>query len=369
MIEQGKISSFQAAILLYMGVLSTSLLYLPSITAAKAHNDFWMSPIFASVLGLLLVIVIYSLAKLYPNQTFMEYLPRIIGRIPALILGLLYLISLLNMDGAIVRSYTEFLLNAFISMTPKSIIIVTIIFVCAVTVRSGLEVIGRSAQFFTPFVILSLLFIVILLQSSFDFKEIQPILANGLGPPIRGGFIVSTWFSEFFFLAFLVPYTRDASKSMKWAFISVGAVLLTMVCMNLCILFMFGEDTGNYSYPILIAARYISMSDFIENMEILIVVIWVVGLFVKISLFYYITALCAAQWIGLSDYRPIVFPLGLLIFAFAVWGIPNLPALVARSSKGTDNNDLMFRFVIPAALLAVALLRSKFSAALRGGRS
>ncbi|NBC69432.1 endospore germination permease [Paenibacillus sacheonensis] len=363
MMEQGKISSLQSALLLYMGIISTSLLYLPSITASEAPIDFWMSPIFASAAGFLIVLVIHALSGLYPNRTFMEYLPRIIGDFPARCLGFLYLVTLLNMDGAIVRSYTELMLNAFLKLTPKSIIIVTIVFVCAVTVRSGIEVLGRCAQFFVPLIVLSLLVIVFLLQSSFDVKEIKPILAHGLGPPARGGRLVSTWFSEFFFLSFLIPYTRDAANSLKWSSFSVIAVLVTMVGMNLSILFLLGEDSARYLYPILIAARYISVSDFIENMESLIVVMWVVGLFIKISLFYYVTAVFAAQWMKLSDYRPIVFPTGLLIFAFAIWGLPNLMSLVARSSDGGDLNDLMFRLVLPVLLLAIAWLRTRLGGA------
>ena len=51
--------------------------------------------------------------------------------------------------------------------------------------------------------------------------------------------------------------------------------------------------------------------------------IWIVGAFVKISVFYYVAALGTAQWLNLSDYRPVVWPLGILIVAFSFWSLPS----------------------------------------------
>ena len=51
--------------------------------------------------------------------------------------------------------------------------------------------------------------------------------------------------------------------------------------------------------------------------------IWVVGAFVKISVFYYATVLGTAQWLNLSDYRPVIWPLGILMIVFGFWSMPN----------------------------------------------
>ncbi|WP_338044698.1 hypothetical protein [Paenibacillus periandrae] len=38
--------------------------------------------------------------------------------------------------------------------------------------------------------------------------------------------------------------------------------------------------------------------------------IWVMGTFVKITIYYYAVLLGIAQWRSLSNYRPLVFPIG-----------------------------------------------------------
>ena len=80
--------------------------------------------------------------------------------------------------------------------------------------------------------------------------------------------------------------------------------------------------------------------------------IWVVGAFVKISVFYYVAALGTAQWLNLSDYRPVVWPLGIIIVEFSFWSLPNTmvvePVIFIGAFPffGTiDSNDYSFVFV------------------------
>lgn len=63
-------------------IMATALLIVPSITAAKAERDMWLSPIWGSFFGFLAVFIAYQLHKHYPNETFIEYSQHIIGKIP-----------------------------------------------------------------------------------------------------------------------------------------------------------------------------------------------------------------------------------------------------------------------------------------------
>ena len=47
-------------------------------------------------------------------------------------------------------------------------------------------------------------------------------------------------------------------------------------------------------------AEYINIADFFEHVESVVMAIWVVGAFIKISAFYYAAALGTAQWLNLS---------------------------------------------------------------------
>ena len=126
-------------------------------------------------------------------------------------------------------------------------------------------------------------------------------------------------FSDQFFLPFLV----DRKKGMKYGMMTVFAVMMTLVVVNLIVLFVLGPTTATRVYPLMNVARYISIADFFEHLESIVMAIWIVGAFVKISVFYYVSALGTAQWLNLSDYRPVVWPLGILIVAFGFWSLPS----------------------------------------------
>ena len=199
----------------------------------------------------------------------------------------------------------------------------SMVFLCALIVSGGLEVLGRAAQLFFPVFIFPLFILIILVFPDFEFKNIFPILGDGIMPPIKGAIVPMGWFTEFFLISFFLPFLVDRKKGMKYGMMTVFAVMMTLVVVNLIVLFVLGPTTASRVYPLMQVARYISIADFFEHLESIVMAIWVVGAFVKISVFYYVAALGTAQWLNLSDYRPVVWPLGILIVAFSFWSLPS----------------------------------------------
>jgi spore germination protein KB len=142
----------------------------------------------------------------------------------------------------------------------------------------------------------------------------------------------------------------------KWSIITVFAVMLSLVSLNLLNIFLFGELTLSYTYPVFKAIRYISLSDFFEHLEAAIIAIWLLGAFIKITVFYYALVLGTAQWLRLSDFKPIILPLGFLISLFSIWEFYNL-------QEQTEFSEIVFPLYVPlmsTVLPALLLLIAKF---------
>ena len=187
--EKGKISSLQMVMMIYSTTISTAMISTPGVVAKYAKNDFWISPILASLIGFVTVYIVCELHKLYPKQTVIEYSEQIVGRIPGKMISLLIPFFCLLATGHMLRDYSEFLLSAYLPKTPISVIITSMILLCAFAVNGGIEVIGRLAQLFSPLFILPFIIFVLLLFPEFDFKNIFPILGNGVIPPIKGAIL------------------------------------------------------------------------------------------------------------------------------------------------------------------------------------
>ena len=358
--EKGKISAVQLGILMYPTILATAILAMPEIMAVHARSDLWISPVWASLLGFLAVFLAIRLHALFPNETVIQYSQRIAGKIAGRALGLLFLLFYLHVNSVIVREYAEFLNGVFLAQTPMIVVISSLVLLCSFAVRGGIEVIGRSAQFFFPFFIFPLLLMTLALIPDYKPANVLPFLEKGVMPSLKGAVAPAGWFSEMFMIAFFLPFVKDRKKVGKWAMLSVIITMLTMMITNLVTLFILGNETSSMLYPVMTVAQYVSIADFFENMESVVMAVWVMGAFVKVSAFYYVTVLGTAQWLQLSDSRPITFPIGLLTVLFAFWGLPNAGAMVEFLGKPAPFYLLSLQVVIPALLLMIALIRRRW---------
>ncbi|MED3853119.1 endospore germination permease [Priestia megaterium] len=359
MIEKGKISSFQMALMIVPTIVATAILTIPAITGKYAGRDMWISPILGSLNGFFTAFIVYQLHKLYPKESIIQYSRHIIGRTPGKVLGFVYLFFFLHICGTISRQYIDFIINAFLPKTPMIVVIGSMVLVCAFAVRGGVEVLGRSAQLFVPIFILLPLLLFILLIPQFKPENMFPIMEHGMMPSILGAAVPQSWFSEMFLISMLLPFLTDHKKGKKWSMISVVITMLVMVYTNIVNIFLFGESATSYIYPVFTAFRYISVATFFEHLEAFVITIWVMGIFIKLSVFYYALVLGTAQWLHLSDYRPLVFPLGFLVIIFGIWVTPSMYELTRFLGNIFPFYGTFIMTFIPVLLLLIAIIRKK----------
>jgi spore germination protein KB len=366
MIEKGQISAFQFAIILYATVLATSILIVPSLTSRMAGRDLWLSPVWASLIGFFTVYVVTQLHKHYPGETIIQYCQHILGPFPGKVIGLLYLISFVHLSGIILREYAEFIVGSFLTKTPMAVVIGGLVFLCAAAVRGGVEAIGRSAQVFSSLFIFPLLLMILFLLPEWKISNMFPFLEHGIMPSIKGAATPQAWFSQSFLLTFFLPFVRDRVKVRKYGYATVFAILLTLVIMDLTALFVFGRITSMLVYPVMNVASYVSIADFLEHLESVVMAVWVVGIFVKVNAFYYALVLGTAQWLNLSDYRPLVLPYGFIMTLFSFWSLPSLQVVAHFLERSIPFYGPLFFTIIPSCLLLIAIVKNKLKGRKKG---
>ncbi|MEH6996417.1 endospore germination permease [Neobacillus drentensis] len=357
--EKGKISSLQMAIMMYPTIVATAILGVPAITAKYAKNDLWLSPVLASFIGFVTVYIVHQLHKLFPNQSVIQFSEQIVGRFGGKMLGFLFLFFYIPIVGQLIRSYGEFIVDSFLFKTPISLVMGSMLLLCAFVVNGGIEVLGRVAELFFPILIIGLIILITFLSPDFEFKNIFPMFEGGMMPSIKGAIVPGAWFTEFFLLIFLLPFLADQEKGMKYGMMSVFAVMMTLVVVNLTVYFVLGETTSSKTYPMMNAVRYISLADFFENLESITMALWILGAFVKISVFYYVAALGTAQWLNLSDYRPVIWPLGILFVEFSFWSFPSAMETSRYDFIAFPIYGFLMQTVIPLFLLVIAVVRKR----------
>lgn len=359
MIEKGRISGLQMSLLIYANIVTTAALIVPGITFQSAKQDMWLSPIWGSLSGFLVVFIVYQLNKLYPTETLIQYSQHIIGRIPGKLVGFVYLLYFLYVGGLTLRQYGDFLVGAFLNKTPIIVVMGCLAMASAFAVRAGLEVLARLSDMFVPILFLLWLLIVFLLLPELEVKNMFPILEDGFMPSLWGSVAPLSWNMIFFFISSLLPFLVDRGQGRRWGMFSVVALMVTLFIVNLASLLLFGGITGSFTYPVMSAARYISYADFFENLEALVMAIWIGGTFIKLGLYHYVLVLNTAQWLNLSDYKQLALPFSLLLTLFGIWVAPNLTELADHFTTSTPFEQLTLYIVIPTILLLIALFRNR----------
>ncbi|TCK05540.1 UNVERIFIED_ORG: spore germination protein KB [Anoxybacillus amylolyticus] len=357
--EKGKITSMQMMLLLYPTIMATAILLVPGVTAQHAKQDMWLSPIWASLIGFLTVYITVWLHRLYPKKTPIEYSVEIVGKLLGKFIGLIFLFFYFHTTALVIREYGEFVVGNFLLYTPINFVMGSMAFVCAVAVRCGLDVLGRLAQLLVPFVIMLLCIMVILLLPDIDLENMLPIMEKGILPSIMGAVTPQSWFSECFLMAFLLPHVIDEYNGRKWGNIAVVSVVFTLFVTNLITLLVFGTITADFVYPVMSVVRYISIADFLEHLEVVVMTLWVAGVFLKISVFYYALVVAIAQWLNLSHYEPLVFPVGLILLLMSIWSARDLMELTHFLGTSAPFYLTFVQTGIPLLLLFIAKWRKR----------
>lgn len=337
-------------------IIATGVLSIPSIAGKFARHDMWMTPIVGALIGFITVYITWKLHQLFPKLTPIQYSERILGKAVGRLFSLFLVSFYIHDTGIAVRQYSDFISGNVMRETPEIVFSISIVFVSALAVRGGIEVIARAAVICTT-IFLSTSLVLLLLIKDIDISNMLPILEDGLLPVIKGGLVHTAWFSEFFLLAFIYPFINTKRKGLKSGMKASLYVMLLLLYFHFFVLTILEVSAINQFYPVYSIIRSISVFGFFENFEVLVTASWVLGNFVKVSVFLYVGSLGLAQLLRLSNYRIIVFPVSLLLVLLSYWDIPNIVELVDFLAKVQPFYFVLVQTVFPLFLLLIALAR------------
>lgn len=342
--EKGKISVFQLTLLIFTIVIATADVLLPAFVAQEAKQDSWIAVIIGTISSLILVNLFLTLGLKYPNKTIVEYAVDILGVPLGKLVGFIYAYSLIFFTGTVVRKLGEIFVTSFNPDAPIYLFSITIMIVAAYSVYGGIEVIARVNEVLLPIGVIVLLLTGILNVAQMDFQRFLPILYDGWVPPLKGGLLVQTWLLKSFILLQLIPYVKDEEKKKIRKHINIVTVLLGQGLMiGVLAIAIFGPITEKLLFSALEYVRFVDLGPFLERFDVLIMLVWIAGIFINIVLYYYSAVLGLSQLLKLKTYRPMVTPVGVIIVSFSI--------IFARTMADITH---FFHYIYPFYMFTVA---------------
>lgn len=361
MLDNGRISSVQLLLLLFMVEVSSTAIYAPAKIAEAAGPDGWFSVSIPTFFyGLAIVGVVLALARRFPSKVFTEYLPEIMGKIPGKLLAAAYALFLINISFGTLNETSSFIRIAFMSNTPLTALDIIGAIAALYGAYLGIEVIARGNGLIFPAWILIGVLVLVLVAKDINFNNLRPAFENGIMPALKGSYFNSPWRGEIFILLMLYPYLNQKNEAFKTALLQQGLNSVFAGVTMLVIVGVFGDlVTAHLVFPYNSLARYVSIGNFIERANSLVVVIWLFGTLMKLALLYHSAGIATASTLGLKSYRATLIPIAIATVILSRMLYGTYFQLINFIFKPWPIYAFIMELAIPAVILLVAVIRKK----------
>ena len=358
MLPRVKISALQAYLLIVgSAAVADHVIGIPALIRS-AGRDSWISVLLGGAMASLPVLALASLGRRFPGKTLVQFMPDILGRYIGIPLAFLYLGYFFLVLVITLRTFIEFIATAFMLDTPPIIFGLAITLVAVYAARSGLEVFSRVIQILVPLIFLIGFAIAFILYPLKDYRQLLPVLAHGFRPVWDGVIPVLGFLGEMVVFAMVQPHFQDQSRLRLVDLLALGSLIILMIGSATGSLAIFGvAEASRLGFPAFHVVRSVAIYDFLERIDFAAIFFWMTGVYARISLYYYVTALGAAQLFRLKEYTPLVLPLGVTVLALSMLTFDNVVQVFKFVEMPYAVINIIMGMILPLFLLAVAAIR------------
>lgn len=349
--KRGKehITARQLTVMIILYIIGSAILYIPSSLATASKQNAWIAAIVGTMIALGLMWWFVQFSKLYPDNDFIECCELAFGKWMGKFIGILYLIFPTVLAALILWNIGDFTVTQIIPDTPINAILIMFMFVVIYGARHGLEPIFRTGEVFIPWVLGLFTLIILLLIPVIELKNMSPLLEGGIRSILAGSYqIIGFPFFELVTFLMIIPHLdkKDNTKKALMTGTAIGGLVLSIITLY-CILILGPDFTGRNTFPTYVIGKKISIGDFLERIEIIIAIIWFLSIYFKLAITFYAVCIGLAKIFSLQDYRPLTFPLGMLIVSLTLIMIPSTIFLINFNTKVWTLFSATFALVIP----------------------
>jgi spore germination protein KB len=333
--------------------------HIPPILARLVGNNGWLVTLSVLLPGILLVMVYYLLVK-NSARPFPLMLEEHLGKPMGKALGLLYIIVFILMAVLTLRSFVSFVQSNVLPTIPISILISFVLLPALYSVKNGLNVSARVIELILPVFLILLAFVLITGMSQ------KPILSRllpvGYFPSLKSlpqALLISfVPLGNIFFILTLAFFCQEAQLKKLLSYSLLLYIGITVAVNAFLITIQGASLTALLTCPMCTFTRSISVGGFIRNIEVVLVSIFLVGVFAAFTIQLFMICYTSQQVFSLKDYRFMASPVSLLLGFLSILIAPNIKVLTVIWEKMAPVFFCVFLILIPVILFLVIIIKN-----------
>jgi spore germination protein KB len=348
------IRQFMILVILY--TIGSSILIIPSGLAIAAKQDAWIAALAGMCIGAGLAWFYGTIGNMFPGLTPVQCFIEVFGKWLGGLAAVWYILFAFILTSLVLRNIGDFMITHILPNTPIQFNHILVLILVVMAVRLGPETLARTGEIFFPWVLLLGAILVLLLLPKIEVQHVMPVFETGLKGIMRGAYVlVGSPFLELFLLLSLFPMQKGNVNAFVLGALFAGFVLFIISALTILVL---GPDlTARQMYPTFALAKKISIGDFLERLEVILSVIWVITIFFKITLSFYAAVQGLSQLLKLSESKVLTLPLSMFVLILSIVAYPNIPYYLNFLTKVWMPYALTIGLLLPMLLIITAKLR------------
>lgn len=358
-----KISTIQIIMMIIICRLFTSYSYMPILETPPANQDVWVIILLSIIYSLLFAIPLLYLGSKFANISIMNYIELICGKIFGKIIGGLYVLFFFIIAFMQMALLQDFIRTTILIKTPVPVVLFFMAVVCIYLVFMGLEPIARTVEIFLPIIILTITAFFLIAFAEMNFTAFLPVLKESRFADLNfGGSIVGIKFCDMVLLSMLTPHLPKGTNLPKLVITTLIIYSAIFLMMLVSVQATLGiEQAKHAAYPYYTFVQQIKLSEMIQHIEIIAVTSIFFALFIKFSMYLYLTSVALAKTFNFKNNKLSLIPIALVIIVALSWTDIGKDVFLNNiiSYKISSYIYLVYILVLPLVLLLVYFLRRK----------
>ena len=247
----------------------------------------------------------------------------------------------------------------FCPETPVSVVTVSFLAMGLAGAYLGIEALARTSRLSYLYVLGGIALLLLAMIPQYDLDNLFPLLGTGPLRVFGNGSLSTAAVTEIILAAVLVQAMGGAGKFRSIGFramlIAYGLGVALMLTLTMTIHY---QSLTEFTLPFYKLARLIYLGRFFQRVDAVFVIIWSVAGALKIALTLYGATVSLTRLLKLPDYRPLIWPLGLVMFIFSLLPL-DMPASVRLDLVFLRPFALVPSYLIPVLVLAFYWLRGR----------
>lgn len=269
-------------IIVFSNIIITSFLGIGFFILKKtAKVDLWIAVILAFVFGLLCLYLFITIHNYKEDLSLKDKVISLFGKKIGFLINLIIFAIFYSIELSALYIIYNFITSQFLSETPPALIKIIFLLLAIFINFKGINSIFQIG-FFISIVNLVLFSIATIgLIGQIDFNNIKPILDNNSGNVLLSSLKSCALNVSTMFLILMVPKSKiNASNTTKYTIIGylmAGFVICAVMFIDIGVLGIHLMEL--YQYPEYIVLKRLELFNFIDQVENVIAIQWVHGLF------------------------------------------------------------------------------------------